>query len=160
MSDVDFLREACRHAAERSEDPHTQVGAVLVSVSGKVIYAANRLPAGIARHAHRKERPAKAMFLEHAERAAIYKAASCGVPTAGGRLYAPWAACPDCARAIISCGIREVVGLIVLRNATPERWRSAIWTADQMLTEAGVGIRWVNERVGVTVQFDGRAVEC
>lgn len=159
-SDVDYLREACLYAVERSEDGSTQVGAVLVSVSGKVLFAANRMPPGIARHAHRAERPAKTMFLEHAERAALYKAAAHGVPTAGARLYAPWAACTDCARAIIACGVKEVVGLITLRNATPERWRSTIWTADQMLSEAGVGIRWVNERVGVTVLFDGRKIEC
>jgi dCMP deaminase len=160
MSDVERLREACRYAAERSEDPRTQVGVVFVSASGRSLYAANRMPAGIARHAHRKEPPAKQMFLEHAERAVLYRAAVSGVPTAGGRLYAPWAACTDCARAIIACGIREVIGLIALRNATPERWRSSLWTADQMLTEAGVGIRWINERVGVTIRFDGRDIEC
>ena len=160
MSDVDHLREACRYAVERSQDLQTQVGAVLVSVSGKKLYAANRMPAGIAGHAHRLERPTKATFLEHAERAVLYKAAAHGIPTAGSRLYAPWAACTDCARAIIACGVKEVVGLIVLRNATPERWRATIWTADQMLAEAGVGIRWVNERVGVTVRFDGRDIEC
>lgn len=160
MSDVERLREACRYAVERSDDPRTQVGAVLVSASGRSLYAANRLPAGLARHDHRKESPAKHLFVEHAERAVLYRAAACGIPTAGGRLYAPWAACHDCARAIIACGIREVVGLIVLRNATPERWRASIWTADQMLTEAGVGIRWINERIGVTVRFDGREIEC
>lgn len=160
MSDVGYLREACRYAAERSEDPRTQVGAVLVSVSGKTLYAANRFPAGIARHSHRSQGTSKAIFLEHAERAVLYKAAAAGVPTAGSRLYAPWAACTDCARAIIACGVREVVGLIVLRNATPERWRSSIWAADQMLTEAGIGIRWINESVGVTVRFDGRELEC
>lgn len=160
MSDIDYLREACRCAVERSEDPRTQVGAVLVAAEGKILSASNRLPAGIARHQHRREHPTKAMFIEHAERAVLYKAAASGVPTAGASLYAPWAACTDCARAIIACGIKEVIGLIVLRNATPERWRSTIWTADQMLMEAGVGIRWVNERVGVTVRFDGREIEC
>lgn len=160
MSDVEYLREACRYAVERSEDPRTQVGAVLVSVTGKPIYAANRFPPGIARHTHRTETDAKATFIEHAERAALYKAAASGVPTAGSRLYAPWAACTECARAIIACGVKEVVGLIVLRNATPERWRASIWTADQMLVEAGVSVRWLNEKVGVTVTFDGRKIEC
>lgn len=160
MSDVEYLREACRHAADRSEDSHTQVGVVLVAASGRSIYASNRFPAGVARHQHRMDREEKYMYMEHAERAAIYKAAACGLPTAGSRLYAPWAACTDCARAIISAGVREVVGLIVLRNATPERWRKTIWTADQMLMEAGVGVRWVNEKLGVAVMFDGRVIEC
>lgn len=160
MSDTEYLREACRYAMERSDDHRTQVGAVLVPVRGSAIYAANRIPAGLAKHAHRRERPAKALFMEHAERAVLYRAAASGVATAGARLYAPWAACADCARAIISCGVREVVGLVSLRNATPERWRNTVWTADQMFFEAGVGIRWVNERLGISVTFDGKDIEC
>lgn len=160
MTDVDLLREACRYAAEHSDDSDTQVGAVLVAANGKKVYAANTFPGGIARHPHRSQRPAKLTFLEHAERAAIYRAAANGVPTAGGRLFAPWFACTACARAIVAAGIGEVVGLAALRNATPERWRNEIWMADQMLMEAGISLRWLTDRVDITLKMDGRNLKC
>jgi dCMP deaminase len=96
--------------------------------------------------------------MEHAERAAIYACARHGVATSGCVMYAPWFACPDCARAIILAGIKEVVGLCMLRDLTAEKWRKPIEIADEMLTDAGVSLRWVNEKMGVTLMFDGKAV--
>lgn len=150
MTDIDYLREALRYAKANSHD-RTQVGAVLVA-GKRSVYAANRRSVTV--DASRQD------IIEHAERAAIYKAAACGVPTAGAVLYAPWFACTDCARGIILAGIGQVAGLVSLREATPERWRHNLDTADRMLLAAGVGMRWVNETVGVTIIFDGRAMEC
>lgn len=151
MSDLDHLREALRYARANSHDERTQVGAVLVC-GKRLIYAANRVatPVDADKHA----------IIEHAERAAIYKAAACGIPTAGATLYAPWFACTDCARAIILAGVRGVVGLVSLREATPERWRGNLDTADRMLLKAGINLRWINDAVGVTITFDGEDVAC
>ena len=96
--------------------------------------------------------------MEHAERAAIYKAAACGVPTAGATMYAPWFACPECARAIISAGIHEVVGLMAF--PTPERWFSKLQTGYAMLDSAGVGTRFLSGEVGETILFDGKEFKC
>jgi len=159
MSELDLLREACRFAAQNSHDPDTQNCAVLVA-GGKTIYAANCVPRGVGRHGNRLSRPWKYDYIEHAERAAIHKAAASGVATAGATLFCPWFACTDCARAIIGSGIREVVGLIALRNATPARWLEKIQIAEDMLREAGVGQRLLAEPVGVTVRFDGRDFKC
>jgi dCMP deaminase len=159
MTDIDYLREACRHAAQHSHDPDTQNGAVLVT-NRLTIYAANCIPPGVARPEHRLARPFKYDFIEHAERAAIYKAAAAGAATAGGVLYCPWFACTDCARAIVSAGIKEVVGLIALRNATPARWLLNVELAEKMLEEAGVSQRLLADTVGVTIRFDGRDFSC
>jgi dCMP deaminase len=159
MSDLDRLHDACRYAAQHSHDPDTQNGAVLVAASG-TIYAANCFPPGVARHEHRLARLLKYDFVEHAERAAIYKAAEMGVATAGATLYCPWFACTDCARAIILAGIMEVVGLIALRNATPARWLLNVELAEKMLEEAGVSQRLLADSVGVTIRFDGRDFAC
>jgi len=150
MTDHEYLREALRYAKGNSHD-RTQVGAVLVS-GKRAVYAANRRAVDVV--------AGKSEIIEHAERAAIYKAAACGVPTAGAVMYAPWFSCTDCARGIILAGVRQVVGLVRLREATPERWRHNLDTADRMLMAAGVGLRWVNDSVGVTIIFDGRAMEC
>jgi deoxycytidylate deaminase len=159
MSDLDYLREACRYATQHSHDPDTQNGSVLVT-NRATIYAANCVPPGVARPEHRLARPFKYDFIEHAERAAIHKAAAVGAATAGATLYCPWFACTDCARAIISSGIREVVGLIALRNATPARWLLNVELAEKMLEEACVSQRLLADTVGVTMRFDGRDFSC
>ena len=159
MTDIEYLREACRYAVQHSHDPETQNGAVLVT-SRQVIYAANCVPTGVARPDHRLARPFKYDFVEHAERAAIYKAAAAGAATAGSKLFCPWFACTDCARAIVAAGIREVVGLIALRNATPARWLLKVELAEKMLEEAGVSQRLLAHQVGVTIRFDGREFPC
>jgi dCMP deaminase len=152
MNETEYLREALRYAQANSHDHTTKVGAVIVA-GKRMVYAANRIVARI-------EGVDKYAVTEHAERAAIYKAAATGVATAGATMYAPWFACTDCARGIILAGIREVVGLVSLRQATPRRWLENLELADEMLSRGGVNTRWLNETVGVTIQFDGREVSC
>lgn len=151
VSDIEYMGEALRYARQHSHDDRTQVGAVLVA-GKRLIYAANQYPTPM--------RGEKYATIEHAERAAIYKAAACGIPTAGAVLYAPWFACTDCARAIILSGVREVVGLASLRRATPERWLANIKMADEMLGRAGVSLRWMAGTVGATIRFDGGEFQC
>jgi dCMP deaminase len=72
----EILIELARAAAAASDDRATQVGCAIVTTSGELIQAANGFPAGIdrtieARHA----RPEKYLWIEHAERNAIYRAA-------------------------------------------------------------------------------------
>jgi dCMP deaminase len=155
MTELAILREALRHGAAFSHDERTQVGAVLVT-RRQMLYAANIVPPGVARNPEAD----KYAIIEHAERAVIYKAAAAGVPTAGAKLYAPWFACPDCARAIILAGIVEVVGLASLAAATPERWRQKIADATRMLEQAGVSTRWLAGAVGAKIIFNGEVMEC
>jgi dCMP deaminase len=152
MLETDYLREALRYAQANSHDHTTKVGAVIVA-GKRTVYAANRIVArigGVDKYA----------VTEHAERAAIYKAAATGIPLAGATMYAPWFACTDCARGIVLAGIREVVGLVSLRQATPRRWLANLELADEILGLGGVNIRWLNETVGVTIRFDGREFSC
>jgi len=152
-SPLDWLRLAATTAAEASEDTSTQNGAVLAPVEGFVATAANHYPSGLR---PRVARPAKYRYIEHAERAAIYAAARHGTETGGSTLYCLWFACPDCARAIICAGVREVVGHVVPRQATPDRWLEQVLAGESMLREAGVGMRWLAEPLGVTIKFDGK----
>jgi dCMP deaminase len=154
-SPVQWLMLAAE-AAKGSDDPHTQNGAVLVpAVASYAVLAANRLPKRVAGTPARLERPAKYRYIEHAERAVIYRAAKLGTPTDGATLYCPWFACTDCARAIISAGIVRVVGHAGARRATPGRWRDEIAQADEMLREAGVQTALIEDSLGVAITFDG-----
>jgi hypothetical protein len=53
-----------------------------------------------------------------------------------------------------------VVGLVSLRNATPERWQSNIAIAEKMLAEAGVGQRLLAVELGEYLKFDGELRKC
>lgn len=159
-SDIDWLRLAFRTAADFSDDPDTQNGAVLVPRVGYVASAANCLPRNIAASPSRLRRPEKYRWVEHAERGAIYAAARMGTKTSGGVIYTCWFACRDCARAIIEAEIREVVSHTTPRSMTPERWEESISDGESMLREAGVAMRWINEPMNVSIKFDGGWIEC
>lgn len=151
--DAIYLREACKIAAIESTDPHTQNGALLRSKRGFVVTAANQLPPIVAT-AERLARPEKYSYIEHAERHVIYRAARAGIPTEDAVMYCPWFACADCARAIILAGINRVVGHVVPRKVTPERWAKTIEIADTMLREAGVEIVLLNEVLDARFMFN------
>lgn len=153
MSDIDNLRMAANYARYCSHDSRTQNGAVLVAGT-KAVAAANFYP--VASWGQYGDPQHKYDYIEHAERAAIYKAAQAGYSTAGSTLYVVWFACPDCARAIIAAGVSTVVGSLHARVATPERWEKDVARGEAMLRDAGVNTRWMAEKVGVTIIFDGK----
>lgn len=156
--DIKMLHEACRYAAEFSVDPHTQNGALLLSPMGEVVMAANTMPE-IAPRPDRLARPKKYLYIEHAERNAIYLAAKRGICTDRATLYVPWFACADCARAIIQAGIKRVVGHIVPWLQTPDRWKDSVRAADEMLQEAGVITSYLEDELNVSFMFDGKVIE-
>jgi dCMP deaminase len=161
MTEKDLLRTAAFAAARRSHDPRTQNGAVLVPSGGwmPVAVAANHYPVRWWAAGSRLEAPEKYRYIEHAERAVIYKAAACGQATEGSTLYCPWFACTDCARAIICAGVAAVVGHEAARARTPSRWAGEVAAAESMLTDAGVAMRWLGGTLGVSILFDGEKLE-
>jgi len=100
----------------------------------------NGMPRGIDDDVdERHERPTKYLWFEHAERNAIYNAASNGTALEGCTMYInSLPPCCDCARAIIQSGIIEVV---VNSFDSPERWKEQCDIAIGMLKEAKVNIR-------------------
>ena len=156
--DLLLLAEACKHAALHSTDPQTQNGALIVSHAGEIVLAANTMPP-IDRKPERFERPRKYLYIEHAERNVIYAAAKAGISTDGATLYCPWFACADCARAIIQAGIQRVVGHIVPRLQTPDRWKDSVTAADAMLSEAKVLCSYLEDELGVSFLFNGELLE-
>jgi dCMP deaminase len=143
-----YLRGALDFARQ-SSDPSTQNGAILVTPAyGRdgfpIAQGYNTLPTGVRDQSDRWLSPAKYKFVEHAERNAIYEAARLGFATHGAVMFCPWAACSDCARAIIQAGIKVLVRCPSSMPA--EHWAEDILLGDLMMTEAGVRIT----EVGVT----------
>ena len=113
---VNMMLLAYKVASENSKDKSTQNSAVIVT-PGQLVAGVNGLNSRIADKPERHERPAKYMYYEHAERNAIYGCAAQGIATQGLTMIAPWAACADCARAIIAAGITH---LITHKSDAPE----------------------------------------
>lgn len=154
--DPEFLLVYAYAVAQESKDPSTQNAALIVSGDKILVSAPNEFPAGIKDAPARWERPAKYTYVEHAERNVIYNAARHGYPTGGTTMVCPWAACPDCARAIIQAGISHLVVHQQALDRTPDRWRSEIGIADDLLDEAGVRI----SRISAFLNFAGSIRHC
>lgn len=143
-----LLRVAYEWAAE-SRDPSTQNSALLVDGEGSIlIHDINRFPQHIAESDKRWERPLKYKFIEHAERNVCYAAAKKGIATEGLIMVCPWAACTNCARAIIQSGIKCLITHKQAHDRTPEQWKEEIAIALSMLEEAGVEVVMYDGGVG------------
>lgn len=96
--------------ATKSKDRSTQVGCVIVGKDQEIRTTGfNGFPRGFNDDVDtRHDRPEKYIWTEHAERNAIYNAAKVGVPLHGCTAYVTMFPCPDCARALIQAGIKEL----------------------------------------------------
>lgn len=131
--------------SQSSKDPSSKVGAVIVGQDNKVVSEDyNHFPPGIDEGpADRWERPAKYDFIGHAERNAIYAAARQGKALDGSRMAVNWFPCIDCAKAIISSGIRELVGFKPDYN--DPRWGREFRFVKTLLDEAGIKLKLLSQ---------------
>jgi dCMP deaminase len=155
---AELLRLAAEHARS-SPDPSTQNGGLLCTDDAKWVkfdtWSVNEFPRGVAYSDERWERPLKYSIIEHAERNAIYAAARHGIRTEGLTLVCVWAACTDCARAIIQAGIKRLVTLAPVQEAHGN-WGASIDIAMVMLKEAGVEVVYVEGPLNVTLRRNGQ----
>ncbi len=97
----------------------------------------------------RTEAPEKYVWIEHAERNALYLAARRGIRTRGCTLVVELVPCVECARAIIQAGIARVV---INQDRSVEyhsaRYSDEHATALAMFTEAAVNVSFVRPRGG------------
>lgn len=149
-----------------SPDPSTQTGAIIVDAGGRVVSGGcNDFPEGVAAKPERLERPLKYSFMEHAERNAIYSA---GEIVDTDVMYALWAACDDCARAIIQSGIRTVhthgfyLGNDAIdKTGTRRDWGETLKVSFTMFEEAGVDVIYHDFQVmrqGESLLYNGEPV--
>jgi dCMP deaminase len=142
VDDFKWLQE-CADLAVKSDDTETRIGCVIVAPEGHVVAQGyNSLPQGVPVHRDRLMRPAKYMWMEHAERNAIFSAARTGNALRGCTIYVELMPCADCARAIIQCGIVALV-TSAKRAAiySNQRYLDEQIVASTMLNEAGIEIR-------------------
>ena len=105
-----YLQQAYR-IAQYSQDPSTQVGCVIVHPSmGVISLANNSFPNGITPTHERLHGADKHIYMEHAERNALYRCTQGVLSTKGCHMYTTLLPCFDCARGIIQSGITQVFG--------------------------------------------------
>lgn len=130
-----------------SKDRSTKVGCVVVGESNQVLSLGyNGFPRGANDTIpERHDRPAKYKWTEHAERNAMYNAARTGTNLTGSTIYVPWFPCTDCARGIAQSGISTVVAVNPSEYDAGfmDRWGADFNISCELLTESGVGIRYV-----------------
>lgn len=105
-----YLKQAYRFA-QHSPDPSTQVGCVIVHPTmGVIAGSANTLPEGIKPTDDILLNPInKSIYMEHAERNALYRCCQSVLSTKGCHAYSTLAPCKECARGLIQAGITKVV---------------------------------------------------
>lgn len=133
--------QAALIAAAPSPNRVRKVGAILALHDGTQIAACNTFPAGVRDLEERHAGDGRFVWMEHAERHAIFEAARRGLATAGGHMTTTFFPCIDCARAIVEAGI------VCLDTPTPAFddpvWGASFERSRIILQEGGVEIRIV-----------------
>lgn len=132
-------------ASSQSRDPRTQNGALVVLKSGVAYGGVNNVPAFVEEKPGMIVSPGKYLWMEHAERAAIYSAVSFNANLYESTMYCPWAACADCARAIAMSGIKRLVRHKQamerkMDEASESKWKESILIGDAIMDAAGVEV--------------------
>jgi dCMP deaminase len=142
VSDVAALLERAIAAAAASPNKIRKVGAVLVA-AGTEITGCNTFPPGIEALPERAIGDNRFIWLEHAERTAIFEAARRGIATDGSLLVSTYFPCADCARAIVLSGVKTVT------TPQPEFddpvWGESFRTSAAILTEGAVELVYLAE---------------
>lgn len=139
-------------AARRSKDPNSQVGACIVDPNNIILSTGyNGFPKGCSDDEYPWEREGadtKYPFVVHAELNAILN--SQGKSLRGAKIYVALFPCNECAKAIIQCGISEVIYLSDKYAKT-----DAVLASKRMLDSAGVRYHQLKPAIDkITLDFN------
>lgn len=125
-------------SAERSKDPHTSVGACIVSEDNKILSVGyNGMPRGCSDDEYpwdrnsENELDAKYLYVCHAELNALLNYT--GTNMTHAKIYTTLFPCNECTKALIQAGISEVIYLCDKYAETP-----SVIAAKRMMKSAGV----------------------
>ena len=142
-----YYLAVCRSVALRSKDPSTQIGCVIVGPAHEIRSTGyNSFPRGIKDTTpERLERPEKYLWIEHAERNAIYNAARAGTALQDCTIYVEITPCMDCARAIVQAGIAQViVDANRMKQYSSNRYDEEFKKVKVLFKEAGLKVQFIS----------------
>jgi dCMP deaminase len=143
MNWTEYFLNIAESVKLKSKDRRTQIGAVIVGKDNEIVTTGyNSFPRGINDDVEeRQQRPEKYFWFEHAERNAIYNAARIGVSLRDTTIYLTCGIpCSDCARGIISSGIRTIYCKTEDTTKNREHWDEHAKRSLQMFQESGVEV--------------------
>ena len=138
-----YFLNIAEQVKEKSKDRRTKIGAVIVGKDHEIVTTGyNSFPRGINDDVEERQiRPEKYYWFEHAERNAIYNAARIGVSLRDTTMYLTCGIpCSDCARGIISSGIRTIYCKQEDTTKNREHWDEHAKRSLQMFEESGVQV--------------------
>ncbi len=141
-SSIVELMELAKEVAGKSPNRVRKVGAALATADGSRILGCNDFPTGVRDLDERHEGDGRFVWMEHAERNAIFAAAKLGTATQSATLATTFFPCIDCARAIVQAGIGR------LCTPAPDYadavWGEAFLRSRVILEEGGVAMDFVD----------------
>jgi deoxycytidylate deaminase len=159
--DGHYLRLAAKNAL-LSPDPSTQNGSLLLyPIKGtwdKYGHLNGHNRPAVATDLKAVDRDVKNKVISHAEVVPLFGAAKLGIPTELSTLYCIWIACVGCAKTIVECGVRRVVGSQRLYDITPDRWRKEVEDGLDILRQGSVEVNFCPDVLGVDILFNGEKV--
>lgn len=145
-------------ASQRSKDPSTQVGACIVNDDNKIMSVGyNGFPRGCSDDEFPwdrqgdKESSTKYPYVCHAELNAILNAG--GNSLKDCRIYVALFPCNECAKAIIQCGIKEVIYISDKYADT-----DLVQASKRMLKCAGVKLTSFESDKSITIDFNKEGI--
>lgn len=145
-------------ASQRSKDPNTQVGACIVNDDNKIMSVGyNGFPRGCSDdefpwdRSGDKDSDTKYPYVCHAELNAILNAG--GNNLSGCRIYVALFPCNECAKAIIQCGIKEVIYISDKYKDT-----DLVQASKRMLNSAGVKLTHFSSNKSITIDFNAEEI--
>lgn len=145
-------------ASQRSKDPNTQVGACIVNDDNKIMSVGyNGLPRGCSddefpwSRTGAKDSETKYPYVCHAELNAILNAG--GNSLKGCRIYVALFPCNECAKAIIQCGIKEVIYISDKYKDT-----DLVMASKRMLQCAGIKLTPFKSDKSITIDFNSKKI--
>jgi len=155
--DVWFMKQVYL-VAEKSKDPSTKFGSVIVKDNHIISSGFNGFPIGVRDLPERyNNRELKYKFVAHSEANAVLSAARFGIATYGTTLFTQAIPCHDCAKSVIQGGIRKIVVHSKWPAMTHSSWKESMEISGIMLTESGIEIRYLDEILGMTAYINGKA---
>lgn len=146
--------------AQKSHDPRTKIGSVLVRDKAVVATGYNSFPRRIKDSPERyADRELKLKIVAHSEANTILTSARFGIRTEGTTLYTFGHPCHGCSVSIIQGGVCEVV--------THKQWPDLAWNPDwlksfeiasSLLKEAQIPVRIFDKVLGITGLLNGKEI--
>jgi len=143
------LLRKCYNYSKKSNHPSTHTAALIIKNNKIILKGANVLPKGVKNKKERFQKKNKHIYLNHAERDVIFKAAKKGISTKGLTMVMPWLPCIPCANAVISSGIKKLIVHKQMIERTGKKWQEELKNAVKIMQEAKVKILMYDGLIGV-----------